>query len=311
MRRYGYADRLLLSEVPLPELAREPVPDGPPRFVCRRGTVGPPAGFRRRAQRDADGEVTRHVFSVPGGGWIVEFAAGPTFQLDGDTVTWSAPPAFPPDLLRHLLLDHALPLALSAGSDLVLHASCVAWHGVAAAFSGTTGIGKSSIAAACHARGARAISDDCILVGQHAAGWTARTIYSGLRLWPDAANRYLPDGPRLPMTADSVKLRVDVPPHRHGPQPLGRLYLLRRDAVAAIPRVEPARAADAMDILRNEFRLDLDDRDTLARHFDAVVALVREDLVRVLVIPDSLDAVAAAVALVSADLAATAVEDCA
>jgi hypothetical protein len=312
MHRYGYAGHVLVSAVQLPELAAEPVMANAPRWTCGPGIIDAPRReWARSVGRDEEGRVTRHVIAAPGGGWIIEFTAGARFHISADSITWSAPAAMSAETVRHLLLDHALPLALSTGPDLVLHGSCVALDGAVAAFLGPSGTGKSTLAAACHARGLPVVGDDCVIVSADPAQqWTVAPVYGGLRLWPEATHRYLPDAPSLRMEPGSAKLRVALPP-QGGARPLGRLYVLERGGPTASVAIQDAGASGAMDVLHNEFRLDLHDRALLAHHFDLVCAMTRAGAVRRLTVPGSLETIDVAIDAVVADLAAAVVERCA
>jgi hypothetical protein len=312
MQAYGYAGEVLLSTIPLPELAAEPLHQGGRRWICR---PAPMAGIARGGSADtadADDEVTRRIVAMANGEWVIEFTVGATFHIAGDTVTWSVPAETDADVLRHLLLDHTLPLALSTRARLVLHASSVEMQGAVVGFMGPSGVGKSTLAAACQARGGAVIGDDCVILrGQAGSAWTASPTYSGLRLWPDALDRYAASGPRFTIFHDSTKRRVPTPPRDGTAVALARLYAIERSPRAASVTITTASAATAMAILRNEFRLDLLDRATVARRFDDACALVQGGLVRRLLIPDRADAVDAAVDAVLADLTEAYVPECA
>ncbi|HVT89773.1 MAG TPA: hypothetical protein VHD56_13035, partial [Tepidisphaeraceae bacterium] len=73
-------------------------------------------------------------------------------------------PQATPELLAQWVQGSALALTLHQRGFLVLHASGVEVNGKAIAFCGEVGQGKSTTAAAVHARGHRLIADDVVAV---------------------------------------------------------------------------------------------------------------------------------------------------
>ena len=65
--------------------------------------------------------------------------------------------------VRHLFLDSVIPLILSRREPLVLHASAILFDGRAIAFIGTSGQGKSTLAASHSQLGYSLISDDYLV----------------------------------------------------------------------------------------------------------------------------------------------------
>src|SRR5262249_24053304 len=80
----------------------------------------------------------------------------------GMEVTIDALPGIDDALIRLPLLGTVLAVLLHQRGLLTLHASAVEINGQAAAFIGTKGAGKSTIAAMLHARGHRLIADDIV-----------------------------------------------------------------------------------------------------------------------------------------------------
>ena len=99
-----------------------------------------------------------------------------------------AGPGCPDATLAHLLLDQVVPRALCHQGRMVIHASAVQMaDGRAVAFTGPSGRGKSTLAAAFLNHGCALLSDDCLLVEEKAGGVSAVPAYSSLRLWADSA----------------------------------------------------------------------------------------------------------------------------
>ncbi len=95
-----------------------------------------------------------------------------------------------PAVLEHLIVDVAIPTALTAWDQPVVHASAVDWGDGAVLFTGPSGSGKSTLALAAASRGARLVADDGILVDL--AAHTATGSVTTLRLHGDHAAEVLP-----------------------------------------------------------------------------------------------------------------------
>ncbi len=134
--------------------------------------------------------------------------------------------------LRAFLLGMMLSVTLYQRGFLVLHASSIALRGAdgawgAVGFLGFSGAGKSTIAAALHARGHRVVSDDVIAVpilapGQMPFDSQATTYspsaprafplvypaYPQLRLWPQSVEALGQDAASLPLLYPQQERRV-------------------------------------------------------------------------------------------------------
>lgn len=188
-RVYGLT---LLSDVPLPELA--PAPQVHLSETC---TIR----FSLRHQPLITTATAREVMSwaLPTGepwlscakfegGYILRFTNLADFCVDhlGREITCHPTSELLPETLSHLLLDHVIPLALNVRGQDALHATSVLTpHGVCA-FTGATGMGKSTLAASFHRAGYSILSDDCLMLKPHRECLIATPAYPGLRLWNDA-----------------------------------------------------------------------------------------------------------------------------
>jgi hypothetical protein len=116
-------------------------------------------------------------------------------------------------LLRNFILGPALGILLYQRGRLVLHASAVVIDGRAIAFLGWKGSGKSTIAAALHARGHKVAADD--LVALKMDGVKKPMVLPGipqLKLWPDAVKSIgeNPESfPRLYIESEKRARRID------------------------------------------------------------------------------------------------------
>ena len=189
------------------------------------------------------------------------------------------PADVPQETLRHLLIDQVLPLALSLQGRLILHASAVHLPGIGAiGFVGESGRGKSTLAAALAARGARVISDDSLAIDFKSGAPVAIPAYPGLRLWPGAAaNPLLRASGDTRVAHYSRKRRVSPRAllfHRRR-SPLRCVFLLSARSSAGAPvSIRGCRArAGLIGMQRCTYLLDPDDRQILAGAFTALATL--------------------------------------
>jgi hypothetical protein len=184
------------------------------------------------------------------------------------------------DTLRHLLLDLILPLLMTRRGELVLHASGAVTGSGACLFIARSGAGKSTIAAALGARGARVVADDAIAVRRDGGGLLAIGAYSGLRLWPDAPS---PGAKRRIGPGDSSIPFAPMPVRVAG------IYFLEPSSSRAIC-IDPLSSREAvMALVANSYVLDCCDRAGLQRQLDRAVACVRAVPVRRLAFPHDPD----------------------
>ncbi|HEY3128282.1 MAG TPA: hypothetical protein VGL91_02400 [Acidobacteriota bacterium] len=103
-------------------------------------------------------------------------------------------------LLRLFIVGPPLGILLHQREQLVLHASAVSIDGEIVAFLAGSGCGKSTIAAALHARGHGVVADDVLAADATRENPTVHSGFPQLKLWPKAATLLtdIPDNlPRL------------------------------------------------------------------------------------------------------------------
>jgi hypothetical protein len=195
--------------------------------------------------------------------------------------------------VRHLLLDQVLPAISSGERGSGLHASAVVISGVAIAFAGRTGLGKSTLAASFSAAGFPALTDDCLIVKEVGEQFLAVPTYSSLRLWDDSAKAVGNVGRRHRVAAYSQKIRINgstskIPFCGH-PVPLRCVYVLNTRAARRGVLIEPVSERDAfIALIRLAFRLDPYNRIHLANEMDRLARLSRVVSVRRLHVPQRL-----------------------
>jgi hypothetical protein len=171
----------IVSELPLPELTAAACFTDTSRVVhVRFGAVQP-----LPAKLGADGM----------GFWATSHEAchfvegvGAFLARAGSEIVVDRAPEVEDRVLRLSILGPALALVLHQRGLLVLHASVVARAGSAIAFLGSNGWGKSTIAAALHARGYDLVTDDVAVVALDDGPPHVLPGFSQLKLWPEAAS---------------------------------------------------------------------------------------------------------------------------
>ena len=157
------------------------------------------------------------------------------------------------DDVRALLLGGALGLLLTQRGLTALHASAVALDGGAVAFLGGAGWGKSTLAAALHARGHAVVADDLVAVRLDGGMPSVVPGLPQLKVWPEAAAHLGDEPDKLARVRPGVAKRVR--PARAGfsaePLPLRRAYVLAEGVGTAIERISGRDAA--LELLRHSW----------------------------------------------------------
>jgi hypothetical protein len=253
MFSYRVLGGLLRSELEFPELPGAD-PGAPATWRFAVGPEVPTTGPFDRLGSDTVRAAGDVVLSRAPGGFRLTYPDTGTYDVleTGSLVRWYPPAAPPYEPLRFLeavridLLGRVLSVALHAAGIEALHGSAVAFDGeTAVAFLAPKFHGKSTLASALVARGARLLTDDTLPL-ENGEPPRARPGVHSLRLWRDAAHhlagRLAPAelGPwgkfqSSGLPADRLMERA---------VPLRAAYLL-----APSPPVRPDAAATARDLL--------------------------------------------------------------
>lgn len=253
-------------------------------------------------------------------GYLIRFRELADFLVDneGQEIMGTAVQGASTDTLRHLLLDHVLPLILNLRGRDALHATAVVTPYGVCAFTGMAGTGKSTLAASFALAGYPVLSDDCLVIEEQDGRLAAVPAYPGMRLWDDTCAALAPQTDTLsPVAHYTDKKRLvwqeqvkNFPPIS---LPLQRIYLLTRltDATSAMdlltPRIESCPQRQAfMALLEQTFRLDVTDAAMLVRQLHWLERIVTQISVRRLYIPNDFAALPAVQAVVLADCASMA-----
>jgi len=275
MPSYDIYGRTLESDLALPELQEAAprsggFPLGAPLRFDHRVPAPPASGWFNiwyrpdglpwlRASRTAAGY---HVQYCNCADFSLDFARG---AIAGGAIDCA------PEMFRHFLIDQIVPLMLSVHA-VVLHASAVAIDGALAAFAGPGGSGKSTIAFALSRLGHRIVSDDGVLLTAGERGTIAVPAYAGIRLWPDSEAALAAGlrGSGRPRAQAKQRFRDGLA--FAGAGLLTHFYVLDPGA-AAQPSFTPLSPRDtAVELIKQAFRLALDDKASLARQLDVVTA---------------------------------------
>ena len=280
----------LHSEIPLPELVRvEQVPD----VTIRLGHLPDKPQYNGTLRRFGDEEEYCLVDDV--GDFLVCY---------GREIIVEPLPGVEEALLRHYLLGPIMTVLLRQRGLFVLHASAVVLHGHAVAFLGSSGRGKSTIAAAFAAHEYAVLADD----------YAAMTIYPGscevlggvprLRLYNESAALLGAAVEGLPPFMFEGRKRSYVMPQGALPVslPLKRLYLLMEGSAFRFEAVAPQTAFLALTLHTHMRPLKVTSA-AQARHFKQCTQLANAVPVRRLIRPRTLERLSELVRLVEHDMA--------
>jgi len=226
---------------------------------------------------------------------VLSVPPGALFELTaaGDRIRYRLPEGIPEVTLRHLLLDQAIPRALTLRGLLVFHASAVATPWGAVGFLGASGTGKSTLAAALAREGWPHLSDDSLVLEPRPRepNPVARASYRGIRLWPEGARR-LGGGEGAPVAHFNSK-RLLGPADAPGVvfasrgAPLARLYALAapedHDGAVRVATLGPREAL--ITLVRHSFRLGLLEPPLIERDLDRISTAIPARLCRTLHYP--------------------------
>jgi hypothetical protein len=287
MPLYSVANHILDSNIALPGLAE--LDQGTPQHVfhLHHARVAEPesrAWFHHWSGSDDEIWLS---FARHESGYLLRFPDLADFYLSADTARIDCYPASdtPVDTIAHLLLDQVFPVVLSRSGRLVVHASAVAAPAGALAFVGSSGHGKSTLAASFALQGFPLMTDDCLLLEESGSGLIATPSYPGARLWDDTIETLFEQTPAISDVAhytDKKRLALDNGQlyFQADCAPLRRMYFLAdpdQSVDTQTIEIAPLSAREAfMELVSYSFKLEVDDRQVLQREFrllDRVAAL--------------------------------------
>jgi hypothetical protein len=291
MHSYTAYGLTIQSELPLPELIPA---SGAPEVVVRTGRIDLPPEARQQNPFVSIAGQTGLFFAMEAGALRIE---------RGREIVVEPAPHATKYVLRSFIIGTALAIALLQRGRLILHASAVAIDGGAVAFVGPSGFGKSTTAAAFHARGHRVVSDDVLAVH---VGNDQPIVFPGfprLNLWPDAASRFAKGAGARPDVryTPAKRRRSAARGFSREPLTLKRIYVLAEDAAVA---VEPMSLQDALiALVPNSGFVSRLESDEARAYFLQTARLVKAVQVRRLRRPRTLETLSALLPIVASDVA--------
>jgi hypothetical protein len=212
-------------------------------------------------------------------GYLIRFPGLADFEIAADG---AAVECWPVDgtsggTIDHLFLNQVAPLARSRAGHLMFHASAVAIDDFCIAFLGRSGQGKSTLAASLAQNGHPFLTDDSLAVQASGPGWIAQPGHPSVRLWKDSLGALDVQGTALgepvQFTPKARLLASGTLPYCTAPLPLQAVYVLGADVPDGAV-VDSIAGTDALvELMRNSFLLEIGDTESLAAHFERVVAL--------------------------------------
>lgn len=183
--RYRAFGALLESDLEFPELVTADAAAAP-RWVVRIAETPPPLLVGSALGKRQIGPES-YSLSLTRSGFRLEYSHGGVFDLsqDGGTIIWYRRPGAIEELVRSIVLGPVLALSLELSGFLCLHGSAVAVGEEAIVFLAPKRHGKSTLATALTAAGARLIGDDLVAVEPGPPAMVKPGIPS-VRLWDDA-----------------------------------------------------------------------------------------------------------------------------
>ena len=267
------ADQSLPTDVVVKMGRVKPVGTGSPGPVVAELTLG--------------GRQFYTVYRV-GSSYLFRFADSCEFWVtsDGGEVTCEPAPSFDEGIVAVLVVGTVTALVLTLRGLAVVHGSAVQWQGLNVVFAGSSGRGKTTMAALCCAAGANFITDDLVALEPLGGDVFSVGLASELRLRESAreiaglfpsplTSRQTADGRMAlrPPPADAERLAVSavvLPQPSRDSQALALRPVAASDAVTAILANSRVPAMAPVDWQRRYFEVAAD----LASNVPVVVATV-------------------------------------
>lgn len=217
-------------------------------------------------------------------------------STDGGLITARLLRRSSPEAFHTYLLGQALSFALIQQGFDPLHATVVTIDGLAVAFLGESGYGKSTLAGAFVHAGHRLLTDDLLVLSQQNDGFTAHPGPPRIKLFPEIARAVLSPKVRgTPMAKITPKLVIPLDEDQTvgSAVPLKMIYLLGKPArsgrdseTLTIRRLSQRQACLAL--LRNTFNTAVTDSGRLARQFAFATSVAASVPVKLLAYPRTL-----------------------
>ncbi|MES2603654.1 MAG: hypothetical protein V4603_01885 [Pseudomonadota bacterium] len=209
-------------------------------------------------------------------GYLLRFPQLADFELtaDGSNAICFPFPAVDEATVNHLYTNQVYPLMLSRQCRPTFHASVITTRAGAVAFLGPSGMGKSTLTAWFCQQGAQFLTDDGMIVEEHATGLIVVPNNPAVRLWEDSVAALAGAHPRMgapvSYTSKSRLLAAEGLSWCDTPQPLRAAFLLEWNDVATVKTAPLDGVERLMAWVNNSFLLDSEDKQLLLQHFNWV-----------------------------------------
>jgi hypothetical protein len=222
------------------------------------------------------------MFYRTGQGYLLRFPDLADYEIASEGYTVTCAPALnvPEATTSHVYLNQILPLILSRQGKIVMHGSAVAGGGLAFGFLGTSGQGKSTLAASFALNGCPFLTDDGLVLEPEGPAYLAMPSYPSLRLWQDSEEALLPGNAQkcspVHYSQKSRFVASSMLNYCDQPKPLKALYVLgdENSAEVAIRPLDPTCAL--FTLLYHSYILDICDRPSISAHFNRLARLANE-----------------------------------
>lgn len=211
--------------------------------------------------------------------FLVRFVDQADFQifLEDNVVRARPVPGVVRKNCQTIFQNTVLPLIANFRGGLNLHACAVSIRGTGVAFVGSSGLGKSTLAASFAKSGHPFLTEDNLSLEREGTIYYVRPSHPVLRLFDDSARALglieaVPDAPNH-HTKEQFETSSAVL-HSTRPVRLDRIYLLRNEGVTDIrlAALSPNRAL--AELLQHSLILDAQHESRMRSHFERLVALV-------------------------------------
>lgn len=243
MHRYRAAGLVVESEIELP--GTMPAPRAAAADVTVR--VAPvPTGLHDAGKKGA-------TWQIADGSFLLQVPGVARFLLSGGReILVEAAPSVPARDISIFIIGTVFGILLHQRGEIVLHASAVQVNGKAVLFCGSSGTGKSTLAAALAQRGFPLVADDlCALALAPGAPPMVQPDGHHLKLWAQAIEQLdLAERRGAPVRSTLQKFFVAPAAALAEPLPLGAVYALREARPPHRSGIVRPNVADATLILR-------------------------------------------------------------
>ena len=237
MYRYYAYGLTIAADVPLPELVEAPAgasADDDDVVIAQASLEPPPS--------DAVFEH-RYVAHSENGTYFYWRDLGAFFVSEGCIIHYDLQPGSDEETFRLPLLGICLGTLLHARGLLTLHASAVSMEDQAVAFVGWKGTGKSTTAAALHARGHALLTDDVLALDVSEEGVFVRPAFPQLKLSTSALAAVGGDVQQTDAIAPHLpKRRLTQLAFEKRRLPLAGIYVLSENETLSCTRLAPRTA---------------------------------------------------------------------